>query len=250
MSRIIHDVQLVEDVNRTQGGAELYQASGGMFVVTAADDPALATLTDPDNDFASLSQPVSLDQGKIRFAVANTVNSVDIFGITGDGRPFVILGRSITNMGSFHTLPRKGTQATLVVPFSMDDATAATEYDTGIEIPAGTIVLPQSVGIKVATVDATETIDVGLLSGEAGGDADGFLDGVSVATAGHVIPTLDSGGQTLGVLLSADEDGSGALVPEAHLGDGTAKTVSYTLSAGSDTAEGYILLPVIAPNAP
>lgn len=110
------------------------------------------------------------------------------------------------------------------------------ETDTGTDLPSDAIVT--DVLLNVTTPESTgttKTIDVGLLSGESNGDADGFLDGVSVASAGWVKGTLASGGQTLGALLRTDESGSSAFVPEPHIID-TAVSVSYT-AGSADFAE-------------
>ena len=112
------------------------------------------------------------------------------------------------------------------------------EQDIGLDLPAQSIVL--AAFVIVATAEATgttKTLDVGLLSSESGGDADGFLDGLSVAATGLIFPTLASGAQTLGALLSVDEGGTGELVPEAHSTDSvTAKSISVT-AGSADFAE-------------
>jgi hypothetical protein len=120
------------------------------------------------------------------------------------------------------------------------------EKDTGWDLPAKAIVL--NVWVDVVTPEATsgtKTIDVGLLSGESGGDADGFLDGVSTATAGIKQGTMtfaDGSSQnyvsasTVGLLLydgllGADGAGTaGTVWPTPHVASSvTAKSVSYTL---------------------
>ena len=106
------------------------------------------------------------------------------------------------------------------------------EQDTGWDLPDNSIV--RDVFLNVLTAEATggtKTLDVGLLSSESNGDADGFLSGADVSSTGIVRGTLDSGGQTLGALLTADEGGTGELVPEDHLKN-TAESVTYT--AGSN----------------
>jgi hypothetical protein len=90
------------------------------------------------------------------------------------------------------------------------------------------------VWVEVTTAEATGTtklLDVGTLSTDSG-DADGFLDGVSCATAGMVKGTLLSSGQTVGALLRVDESGGGVLVPEPSVACG-GKTVTYTASAAN-----------------
>lgn len=110
------------------------------------------------------------------------------------------------------------------------------ETDTGVDLPSDAVVL--GVMLNVITAEATgttKTIDVGLLSSETNGDADGFLDGVSVSATGWVKGTLLSTGQTLGALLHVDESGAGVLVPEPHIID-EAVSVTYT-AASADFAE-------------
>lgn len=130
---------------------------------------------------------------------------------------------------------------------------AASEVDTSWDLPADAIV--RDVFIQVNTAEATgttKTIDIGLLSSESGGDADGFADGISVAAAGEFRPgfTTSDGGtstflqsNTRGVLLSkfvagSDEGSIPGLYAEIpHLGDSvTAKSVSVT-AGSSDFAE-------------
>lgn len=97
---------------------------------------------------------------------------------------------------------------------------------TILVIPAGAII--EGVFLRVDTAEATgttKTIDVGI----SGGDEDGFIDGLSVAAAGTIKPTLADGAATLGVLLSVDESG-GDLVPEGYV-CAAATTICYTLAA-------------------
>lgn len=110
------------------------------------------------------------------------------------------------------------------------------EEDTGFDLPAKAII--KDVWVDVATAEATggtKTLDVGLLSSETNGDADGFLNGVSVSTTGIKRGSLASGAQTLGAFLSIDEDGAGTLVPRPHV-VGSARSVTFT-AGSSDFAE-------------
>jgi hypothetical protein len=117
------------------------------------------------------------------------------------------------------------------------------EKDTGFNLPSNGIVLGCFLDVDTAeTTGTTKTIDVGMLSSESGGDADGFLDGVSTATAGAVKGTLASAGQTLGVLLSVDESGAGVLVPEGYLLDGVPNSVTYTLGSAHTELVAYIVI--------
>lgn len=135
---------------------------------------------------------------------------------------------------------------------------ATTETDTGVDLPDKAVVL--AVWLEVTTADAGITIDVGTLSTEGGGDADGFIDGASVAATGLVIPdvTVTAGANenyfsacTIGALLVDFTAGSdtagdvGTLNKKFYATDSqTAKSISYTCSTGADTAAGkiYILL--------
>lgn len=129
-----------------------------------------------------------------------------------------------------------------------------TETDTSVDIIADSLV--HDVRVEVVTVDATETIDVGLLSTETAGDANGFRAAVSVATAGFVADTavitngsnIDyTAASTYGALLVTAITGSDAVATcggKSYLGHvvtaSNATSITYTGSAGSDTAAGYI----------
>jgi hypothetical protein len=139
------------------------------------------------------------------------------------------------------------------------------ETDTGWDLPKYGEVDPYSMMVFVQTIDATETLEVGLLSSESGGDADGFLDAISIATAGWVRPAmtftkgssqyyvsactwgeyffdLDNTGATSKGLAGADGAGTaGQPFLESHIGDGTAKSLTYTCTAGSDTFVGFLM---------
>lgn len=118
------------------------------------------------------------------------------------------------------------------IPFSKQTS----EYDTSFVLPTGAVV--KDVMIEVATASNSATIDVGILSTEVGGDADGFIDGESIAATGfatHVVQDATAGNLTVGALLSDDvkSGDSPALYFPAVKGfrcDGTAKTVSYKTS--------------------
>lgn len=121
-------------------------------------------------------------------------------------------------------------QFVIKVSVAAADFADNSEVDLNVDVPSDALVEYAYINVTTAeTTATTKTLDVGLLSSESGGDADGFLDGVSVASAVPAIPTLASGGQTLGALLRADESGAGVLVPEPHSTESvTAKSVSAT----------------------
>jgi len=131
---------------------------------------------------------------------------------------------------------------------------SAVETDTGVDFLADTIVL--DVRTETVTVDAGATLDVGLLSTETSGDADGFIDGRSVAVAGFTADTgIITGGTTIdyvpdstyGDLLYTIIAGSDAVATvggRSYLGHivtgSNACSLTYTGSSGTDTAAGYI----------
>jgi hypothetical protein len=139
------------------------------------------------------------------------------------------------------------------------------EKDTGYDFSTGDIIL--DAWIVVSTLEATastKTIDVGLLSSESGGDADGFIDGASTAAAatvktGATIGSAAAGATkycsttTQGALLmdfaaGVDAGGvnadSGICSPKEHVITSTAKSLTYTLgSTHSEVrAKIYVLL--------
>lgn len=136
--------------------------------------------------------------------------------------------------------------------FKFGDGT--TETDLGFDLPAYAVV--DEVLIDVITAEATgatKTLDIGLLSSESGGDADGFLDGVSVSSTGlkRAAVTVTTGANntylastTHGALMRdfvAGEDvangGDGAINVRGHLTSSvTAKSVSVT-PGSNDFAE-------------
>jgi len=121
----------------------------------------------------------------------------------------------------------------------------AAEHSTGFNLPANAIL--SDVFLNVITPEVTggtKTVEVGLLSSEAGGNAAGFLNGVSVAAAGLVIgnAVVTVGGSntyyastTKGVFLANFFAGanvlgeSGLNYEHSFLTSSvTAKTISYT----------------------
>lgn len=114
-----------------------------------------------------------------------------------------------------------------------------TETQTGFTLPDNAIV--KDVFLNVITVDATETVDVGTQG--TSNDPDGYLATASIATAGLVKGILADGAITLGALLF-EETGTGADVANARTVDITAggDPISYTCSAGSDTAVFDIII--------
>lgn len=139
-------------------------------------------------------------------------------------------------------------------------AAAAAEMDAGFDLQAGWTVL--DAWIVVNTVDATETVDVGTDSNDSG-DADGLINGASLATAGLVYPdaAVTAGGtetyysaNTRGALLAdyivgtnADQD-YGLYHSKPYTVGDTAIDLTFTTSAGTDTAAFDIYLLIYDPS--
>lgn len=236
----VYELQLM-DINR---GRHL-NAAGGKVMVFTAGGTRKVTLYDPDSPGASLAQPVTPTRGKIRFATLATVTSVDVYGMDAAGRFFVRKGVVPSDTEVF--LDFDAIDQVLVQPFDLLDTAATTETDYGFDFPTNSLILPWA-AVHVATNESAKTIDVGLKSGESGGDADGFLVAASVATAGLVRGAL-VGTDTLGALLKEDTNGSSVLVPATYKVGATAVSLTFTLSSGTTAAAGYIILPYQRPVA-
>jgi hypothetical protein len=123
-------------------------------------------------------------------------------------------------------------EQTAKIPFSITDSTAATEKDTGFDLPAQAAVLDRLHGMQVVvtTLDSSQNILFGLLSSESGGDADGFSTNVSLTTAVQKVSVN-------GALFSSNAP---------HQTDSvTAKSISYTLDTSTDTGKGFFIVPYV-----
>jgi hypothetical protein len=117
----------------------------------------------------------------------------------------------------------------------------STETDSTWDLPAKALVM--DVFVDVTTLQAGKTVNIGLKSGESGGDADGFAAALSLAAAGIVRPqaALDGGAaywaaNSRGVLLSnyvagTNADDRGLYQEKPHPSTAvTAKSLTYTTS--------------------
>jgi len=229
--------------------------SGKLMVLTEDTPDSPSVYTDAQGTALTETAGIAVltfTNGFIRFWTASTVTAIDVAGITADGRTFNL--NSVTP--SQHMIPVNplNSRQLLVIPFGASDNA---ETDTGIDIPANCIISPLDVKLRVTTIDATETIDFGILSSEANGDADGFVTLASVGTSGFVelLPQITNGTNIdyvgpkyVGALLATSIAGADAVATcggftfKNYRTDGTAKSITYTGSAGSDTAAGYLYL--------
>lgn len=214
--------------------------AGGKCYVAQNGVPAKQVLYSDDTG-TSLANPLTPTRGKIEFYVLSSVSMVDLF-IQAPGGQFLVVKDVVPSGDNEFAVNTQNRFQSFVIPASIADTTAATETSTGFAIPAKAMMLPQGAGIDVIAIDATEDIDVGTLSSDSG-DADGFIDSVSVAVAGFVKPTLLASGDTMGALFSVlDSANAGDDAPEGDVSM-QGKTITYTFSTGSDTATCYIHLP-------
>lgn len=235
------EVQLYESGPGSMAGP-IIQSSGGTLQVCTAGSASKATIYDAAG--AAMTNPISMTYGKATFYTLDTVSSVDVYGMAPKGQWF-----SVTAVKEGVTEVPINTQRrdwVAKVPFSFADSTAATEKDTGFDWATATLVLPNP-SIIVVAADSGITVEVGTLSSESGGDADGYIDAVSCASAVLVKATIVNGANTMGALFEVqDSANAGDLTHEAHVITGAAaKSISYTLSSGADTAVGFALLPYI-----
>lgn len=201
---------------------KIIQTSGGKCYV--AQDGVATKQAVKDSNGAAATNPVSLDNGQIEFYTLNTVDKVDLY-IQCPGGQFAVFTGIVASGPNELGVDTGNRFQMMVIPWAQADFTANTETETGFTEPSNAVFMADSTGagIRVVTVDATETIDVGTLSTDSG-DADGFISAASIATAGIV---LDNG-----ALLTT-------LV--GHISGG--KSITITTSAGSDTGVGFIYLP-------
>lgn len=153
--------------------------------------------------------------------------------------------------------------AVVKIPVTATEAanTIATEKDTGFDLKAGWTVL--DAWIVVNTADTGETVDVGTNSNYSGvGDADGFIDGASLATTGLVYPDATVTAGSTETYYSATT--RGALLADYIVGSNTATDfglfhkkpytvaadidLTFTTSNGTDTAAFDIYLLIYDPS--
>jgi len=145
-------------------------------------------------------------------------------------------------------LDRSGVNKCFVFPFAAN----AAETDTGLDFPLDVWIY--SAMIEVITADSGQTIDVGLLSSETAGDADGILAAVTLANTGFVTPfsvTVGSSENFIaspywGALMGVGSAGTDAANDfgqpggHGHIVTGSnARSLVYDGSTSIDTGVGY-----------
>jgi len=224
-ARRIEDFYLKDEVSR-----KTIDGTGGVAFICSPGTPDPITLYDPDDDTA-VTQPVALVRGNLRYAVAKATELVDIHMMSPSGHfiSYSNISAQEHNELCVNTLQRENLAR---IPFTFDwpGQVVATEYDTGLDLPAGALMNPLMCGVDITAIDATETIDFGTLTA---GDPNGFGTLVPVGVLG--IAVVEAGTPTRGALLGGATSVAFAVLAATD-------RVSWTLTAGSDTAKGFILL--------
>src|SRR5574340_64347 len=136
--------------------------TGGVVEVVTAGDASKAAIYDVNG--VAQTNPVALTSGGAEFYTLSTVASVDFYIQAPDGQ--FVTKKSVATAGHYDMVVDLYNKHQLyVIPFAAADFTAATETDTSFNLPAHSQVLGKYSGlsVRVSTIDATETIDVGTL---------------------------------------------------------------------------------------
>lgn len=234
------DVQLVDARSKR---AISVAATAVVLTAGTSDLPTLVS----DQQGTALTQPIALSNGQLTFYTAKATTSVDISILTAAGD--AIYATAVPNsVHRFDVYPENRHQ---IFAFPMIFIAGGTVQDTGFDLPVNLLV--RDVAVRVLAVDATETVDIGILASETGGDENGFVEVATVATLGYVnlYPVVTNGSNIdyhdtaagYGALLGQKIAGADAVATVGgferrnYRTDGVAKSVTYTVSS-SDTFKG------------
>jgi hypothetical protein len=223
------------------------------YAVMVAGSAALQTIYSEVNATSAVTDRASsgTSSGEIRFWTDASVTSVDVTIYTANGEAIYIKGVTPSVHGIW--IDRQKLTHHLVVPVAFNNNS---ETDMEFTVVAGTLI--EDIMLSVETIDATETIDVGL-DGSTTNDPNGLIAAASIATAGYVElgGAVNNGGTSdyfdsvvYGALLASFINGSdgaatsGGVVRNKVLigATETDANITVTCSAGSDTFIGFIVL--------
>ena len=223
--------------------------SGCLVFVYTAGTKTLATIYSNDARTAK-TNPISRTQfaldDKISFWAA--ASTVDLFIADDKGNVTFIPSVAVTD--HVILLNRDGVDKCFVAPFAFNASGA--EVDTGLDFPLNVKIYDAAV--EVVDTDSGETVDIGLLSSETAGDADGILVGASLTSAAFIQlwAVTDSTTEDFiaspkkGALMGVGSAGTsaandfGSSGGPGHIVSGSnAKSLVYNVSS-SDTGTGYI----------
>lgn len=199
---------------------------------------------------ASLSNPITRAQfatdDALKFYSASASHDIVLAHSDGSMAKYASVSQSMHRL----VLNRDGLDKVVVVAFGVS---SAAETDTGVDLPYGSHVT--DVLVEVVTADSGQTLDVGLLSTETSGDANGFIAAITMTNTGFVKPQIVTEGSSesyvsttsLGALMGnqavgtdANEDTGQSLVTGHIVTGANAQSITYTGDSGTDTAVGYI----------
>ena len=199
---------------------------------------ALTSLTNPVTTTSFASDTICKDMVRFRTDPTDTNDDrVDLMVINTDGGGYVFF--EDFNYQNDHAIvidERPGIVHNSAIWFAVvSSGGIATEVDTGIVFKYDTVI--QAVTAEVVTVEASScTLNVGLKAAGTGGDVDGFIAAMSMATAGFPDNTIT----TVGDLLDdgTDVDPFGHTIRSANEQDLVYQQAAGT--AAANTAAGYI----------
>jgi hypothetical protein len=225
----IYDMQLY-DLTK----AQTISNAGGGVIVCVNNDYLKVPLLNPDAGFAALANPLPIVNGRIRFATADAVTLVSLYGFSPTGHALAFQGIGAGQMPELNVDTGELLNVA-VIPFAAADYVAGAERDTGLDLPALATVSPFA-AVRVSVAEASRTIGFGILSTEPSGNATGFGTGVSLATAG-LINLQSAATATRGALLG------GSTLDRGHTVLATSRSISLSTSAGTVSARGALVLP-------
>ena len=204
-------------------GAAIITAGGVAYV---AKNGLASKQACTDKDGTSVNNPVSLTRGKMDFWCASLTNGMVDLYIQCPGGQFVVARNIVPSGPNEIMVDTSRANQCMVIPWDQADFTANTETDTRFDEPASETAVflsdAASAAVRVVTIDATETIDVGTATADTG-DPDGLISAAAIGVAG----IIQDNGALLGTLVG-------------HISGG--KSIVITTSAGSDTGLGFIYL--------
>lgn len=217
-----------------------------MFVCTAGT-PNLATLVDDNGN--ALNNPLTGTNGVFTFNIAqsnaNQAAGVDIYGLTGKGHSFEVttVYPSGPNEIQIDTSVKR---CRAKIPFAIGNtgasgagtAAAGTEFKCGFTLPATAAILDEyhGLGIVVTTRQSGKTVEWGILSTDTGGAQAGFSGAITLNPTSPALQVAGSDGSLFSSNLPylTDSETGGAA---------NGLDLSYTLSSGTTTGAGFIILP-------
>lgn len=256
----------------------------GQVIVTPAGSRLRQAIYDT-SDVLLTGKSLSFTGGTIKFRTLESVNAVDIYGITQYGYTFQLRNVTPGSVPGIYLDLQKLINP-LVIPFHFTDLGAAgAEYTTGINLLKNVPVLGASAGagVLVEALDSGMTLDVGTNSTTGTDDPNGFFAALSLTTAvfkqpgiGYTIGTNSilvdvTGGTaewTLGELFSpantksaSKAEGTDSTTTKNGIyftqpyvpGGGTAsltEEVTITPSSSLDTGVGLVILPLLVTSFP